>query len=548
MAGGSSSAASAEASSPSSTAAAGSPMQKWKRLQQKWKRKWPWLASNSTGTGVGCLICNEAKLRGPFGCFGLKTHSALQAMHFFRHHNSNSHKRAAGCSLITPSRDDFQEALNACAAQTFKLSGSHNLKLLYCLHEAMRALDQRTFKPRNPMTLFRDERKGRIAIRFITCDLDLNVRCGTLGQARDSGTGAQNLVKATAHVMRRACTRFAKPPSSLARNYKPRKPKFKSGAYEALRSNIITMVVDAAGDELLASEMMRSADLARSTRTLTPNLLHVIRDKAHASRRLLSRPWAADPVFKEMCTTFLKRGSMARLVQNSVEIKRVFIKFTKEDNHKVLSRQVMHNFRAAGHRFESFQKPLGRTCLHIHSVIRTALYLAHHRAGDDPGKYAKAWLAWITTERCLLLAMMSDASDECMQLTRAMDSETTDPASVRQEIRTWVSKLNALFAQGACVSCFCYTSTMIDVLKIPLLWNLGATCFSIGNEQGVPQAIIDRCLGRMKIWVELATATVLAEFPDFEFCQAGLNRGGGSSSSSSSNSSNSDTCRSRSTR
>ena len=307
-AGGSSLAASAKASSPSSAAAAGSPMKTWKRLQQKWQRKWPWLTSN--GTGVGCLICHEAKLRGPFGCFGLKTHSALQAFRFKRHHNSNSHKLAAGCSPTTPSSDEFQEALNACATQTFKLSGSHNLKLLYCLHEAMRALDQRTFKPRNPMTLFRDERKGRIAIRFRTCDLDLNVRCGTLGQDRDSGTGAQNLVKATAHVMRRACTRFAKPPSSLARNYKPRKPKFKSGAYEALRSNIITMVVDAAGDELLASEMMRSADLARSTRTLTPNLLHVVRDKAHASRRLLSRPWAADPVLSEMCAKSIKRGPL----------------------------------------------------------------------------------------------------------------------------------------------------------------------------------------------------------------------------------------------
>ena len=298
-AGGSSLAASAKASSPSSAAAAGSPIKKWKRLQQKWQRKWPWLTAN--GTGVGCLICHEAKLRGPFGCFGLKTHSALQAVRFFRHHNSNSHKLAAGCSPTTPSSDEFQEALNACATQTFELSGSHNLKLLYCLHEAMRALDQRTFKPRNPMTLFRDERKGRIAIRFRTCDLDLNVRCGTLGQARDSGTGAQNLVKATAHVMRRACTRFAKPPSSLARKYKLPTPKFKSGAYEALRSNIITMVVDAAGDELLASEMMRSADLAHSTRTLTPNLLHVVRDKAHASRRLLSRPWAADPVLRNMC-------------------------------------------------------------------------------------------------------------------------------------------------------------------------------------------------------------------------------------------------------
>ena len=493
---------------PSSAAAAGSPMRKWKRLHKKWQRLWPWLTSN--GIGVGCQICFEAKMSGPFGCFGLKTNAALQASRFKRHHDSNSHKFAEGCSPTTPSTDEFRQALKDCASQTFKLQGSHNMKLLYCLHEAMRALDQRTFKPGHPMTLFRDERKGRIAIRFRTCDSDLNVRCGTLGQGRDEGTGAQNLVKATAQVMRCACTRFAKPPSSLARKYKLPKPKFKPKAYEALRNNIITMVVDAAGDELLASEMMRSADLAHSTRTLTPNLLHVIRDKAHASRRLLSRPWAADPVLTEMCLKFLKRGSMARLVQNSVEIKRIFVKFAKQDKHKVLSRQVMHNFRAAGHRFESFQKPLGRTCLHIHSVIRTALHLALHRAQDEPGRQAKAWLTWITTERCLLLAMMSDAADECMQLTRAMDSEATDPASVRQEVRTWASKLNALFVQGACVSCFGYTSTMLQMLKVPLLWNLGARCFSIGSEDGVPQVIIDRCLSRMKIWVELATATVLA--------------------------------------
>ena len=116
--------------------------------------------------------------------------------------------------------------------------------------------------------------------------------------------------------------------------------------------------------------------------------------------------------------------------------------------------------------------------------------------------------------------MMSDASDECMQLTRAMDSENSDPAAVRLEIHVWVSKLDALFVQGACLRCFGYTSTMVRTLSAPLVWNVGPVCNSVGNENGVCPDIVQSCLDRMKIWVELAKATVLAEFPDFEYCQA----------------------------
>ena len=170
--------------------------------------------------------------------------------------------------------------------------------------------------------------------------------------------------------------------------------------------------------------------------------------------------------------------------------------FARAQRGQFLSTRIQ-NFCAAGHRFESFQKPLGRTCLHIHSVIRTALHLAHHRSQDEPGRLAKDFLKWVTTERCVLMAMMSDAADECMQLTRLMDVESSDPASLRHEISTWLAKLNALFVHGACVTSFGYTSTMLQVLKTPLLWNLGSTCYSIGGEDGVMQAVIDRCLTRM---------------------------------------------------
>ena len=367
-------AASADGSSSSLAASANETWQeKWCRLKGRWLPRFPWLGS--TAAGVGCTACNRAGIPGPFGCFGLKTPIALQASHFQRHNLTRSHLVAMDQSPITPTTIDFQQALDAIAKQTFSYSGVHQLKLLYCLHEAMRSIDSSTFKLGNPITLFRDERKGRIAIRFRTCDQDLNIWCGTLGQERDVGTGAQNLVRATANIMRRACMQFASPPSSLARRYRnAQKPRLRRRVYETLRMNVITMVIDAAGDEVLASHMMRSSDLAKSTRAVTPNLLHIVRDKAHASRRLLSRPWQVDPVLKDVCNRTVRgRCSIARLVQNSGEVKRVFVKFAKAEQGQFLSRRIQ-NFRAAGHRFESFQKPLGRTCLHIHSVMRTALH------------------------------------------------------------------------------------------------------------------------------------------------------------------------------
>eukprot|EP00959_Pyramimonas_sp_CCMP1952_P125071 2614544-Pyramimonas_sp.AAC.1 len=75
-------------------------------------------------------------------------------------------------------------------------------------------------------------------------------------------------------------------------------------------------------------------------------------------------------------------------------------------------KNAITNLRAAGHRFESFARPMRRTCLHLHACIRTAVQLATTRGGSDPiGSLAKTWLQWLNTERCVMLAMMADAAD-----------------------------------------------------------------------------------------------------------------------------------------
>ena len=191
----------------------------------------------------------------------------------------------------------------------------------------------------------------------------------------------------------------------------------------------------------------------------------------------------------------------------------MFLNFCKTARFKLLGNTVK-NFRAAGHRFESFQKPLGRTCLHIHSVIRTALHLASHKPSQEYGRHAKAWLEWVSDEKLVLLSMMADASDEALQLTRILDRENVDPASVRREVQAWIAKINALFGRGACVksSCFGYTTVMLRLLQHPIVWNMGSTFYTIGADEGVPADVIQRCLSRMRSWVELLQRRCARDF------------------------------------
>ena len=44
--------------------------------------------------------------------------------------------------------------------------------------------------------------------------------------------------------------------------------------------------------------------------------------------------------------------------------------------------------------------------------------------------------------------------------------------------------------------------------------------YSLGANDGVPRAMVDRCVGRMKAFVTIAREAVSAEFPDFELSYA----------------------------
>ena len=152
-------------------------------------------------------------------------------------------------------------------------------------------------------------------------------------------------------------------------------------------------------------------------------------------------------------------GSIAKLLQHSPEIQRIFRDFAETFDSQV--NHAVRNFRAAAHRFESHAKPLGRTLLHLHACIRTALHLVQTRT-DKASTKAKNWLLALTEEHCLQAAMMADATDSSLQLTRLMDHEDTDPANLGTELRLYLNTIRGLFCEKRCLTIFGFTRTIED--------------------------------------------------------------------------------------
>ena len=113
-----------------------------------------------------------------------------------RHANSKLHIEAVNsftAPLGTPPTSFFSELVDhiqngagATPEQEWKHLGG-----TWCLAEALKAMDQRFLARARAVTLLRDERKGRLMIRFLAVGPDL-VRIGTLGQEQGHGTGAVN--------------------------------------------------------------------------------------------------------------------------------------------------------------------------------------------------------------------------------------------------------------------------------------------------------------------------------------------------------------------
>ena len=512
--------------------------QKWQRLGDKWKQKFPWLdagISHIDGKwGVGCSDCYQAKRHGcSFARYTVRGEAALQCINFKKHDGNGTHTAASKhrssdthkCQddqdfdvVNAPSREDFRKVISDIQKGLTPGCDRKSRAEQWCLLEGIKIIDQKHLEAAKGISLFRDESQGRLSLRFRSVGPapKFETYSALMGQARDCGTGAKNITLGTIAIIERACSRFSGGDKSRCHQKEiVLKPLFKK-----VKKNIRCITVDSAGDELLSGEMMRNRSLIGSMKVHTPNLKYVIKDCTHASRRLGSRPTAADPYLKEVILMMVRsRSSMARIIQNSSEVQRIFKGHCKTSFRCI--RNIVANMKSALHRFESMSKPLGRSCIFLHAMIKTALTLATVRT-DEVGKRAGQWLMWLDTEKCLQSAMMADGHDQNLAFTRILDDEAVPAAVLNREASFFVAAIDELYVgdNPTCLKVFGYTSLMLEMLSRPLVWTYKNKIHSIGHSGGVPQFIIDACLRRMCNWVYLAKATVYAEFPNFELVNA----------------------------
>ena len=128
------------------------------------------------------------------------------------------------------------------------------------------------------------------------------------------------------------------------------------------------------------------------------------------------------------------------MVQHSEELRSAFRKLLSARHGKE------RNLRAAKHRFESFQRPTGRTVRLFRPLLEVMIRLGNERR-DEPSKRARAWLAFIaeSPRHCLQLSMLADAADEGMSLTRFCDTEGMDIAFLSSRIAAFLDRVVNLF-------------------------------------------------------------------------------------------------------
>ena len=231
-----------------------------------------------------------------------------------RHQDSQKHQQAVrflqgsvteNDMLAAPSYNDFEIVLDGMRKGHSMRSGgasSDRTNLMHwCLSESLFNLWRCKLAAATTLCLVRDERKGKLLIRFRGCGDTLDVCGGTLGSVRMKGGSAEDIVTATARALRIFCTKNFQPPR-LGKGLE-KQGGFDCALFKHLRSIVYVLTTDSHPAELLASNIMKgnrkSAEEQHNRDPFLPNVVLIGRAGAHASTRLVKRPWQCIDLLKE---------------------------------------------------------------------------------------------------------------------------------------------------------------------------------------------------------------------------------------------------------
>ena len=226
--------------------------------------------------------------------------------------------------------------------------------------------------------------------RFWAATDALDTRAGIFGMVRDGGTGHKAVLAMTMDMYRDMCTPLMGAPNVAD----DRAKMLNKDLFDHILDTTEVWNTDAGSDEVLAGkEAKLHGPSAADVAPMLPGLKVINRDRAHACRRVVKRPWTTDDYLKSVHDHLvLSKTSMCRAIQYS-PLAIVGIAPGQEDVDHIISKQ--QDMSLALHRFESSSKPLSIVCLTFPAVNMTAVKVFAQRRCNGPGKHALAHLEFI---------------------------------------------------------------------------------------------------------------------------------------------------------
>ena len=401
----------------------------------------------------------------------------------------------------------------------------------YCLSEAHQKVVRDQLRSACTINLLRDERKKRLQLSWRAATSDGTHMDGGAGISTTHGSKAIGITEGTRSILKRLCTSLKDPPWYTA----AMKPvaileQFDEQLFNHIRNITEAITIDSASDELVsASDMSASSPPVvvgrpHGCESFMPNLKHVLRDKAHASRRLLTRPWAADEHLNDIIFVFIKGpGCIAKLIQGSNDFRSWYNSYSAANTRKPLTSSFT-NMRCRAHRFESQLTPLSRLVIDIDALISTAtrIDIDRRETSAHQALQARTFLITLSNKNLLLVALMADAGDEVLVLIRFFDSEEVDASCISVTIQRFIDRIAYLFIDGNVWTSYGHTTTMLDYLKQQRAFMVMNVAHSIGGCGAVTENLKTECLTHLRRWVVMAFEVLKAEFPSHEIMQSML--------------------------
>ena len=417
------------------------------------KRDWLRAILKDGAIALGCSTCCKAGLDGPWAKFQQKPGTILRKFCLDRHETSKGHQSASKSEStdkalhLAPSQESFEELL----AQTLQghsvrgggVTSDKRIKMRWALTEAILARNRAALADCQAMTLVRDERKGKLLLRFRAVRRDLSTVSGCLGLWPVSGS-ADSIALTTDALMESYCVANKQPPRASCVT----EASVDQALLNHLRKIVTIVVTDAAASEQLATDLQRGrrefAD--ESGQATLRNIKLVGRDAAHASTRLLKRPFQAcaelKSIMQEWC---LGSDSFAQKVHHSPVLAQWWAAAVEAPDNEEGDFGSLTSLSAAKHRFASHLNPLSRICKNMQAVFKVCSRLQAMRGSEA------AWAIQLcrnfSAYKAVLLTMAADACAISNDYTRECDQEGMDVAQLNLRAQHFISSARALFLE-----------------------------------------------------------------------------------------------------